>query len=290
MVTRTQQVQLVSPYLASTLKAEVFDLAGASQSTYTNAAFATIDAYNRRLLTYSVPSTTFQGSVVVKKSDDTAVIAVYDITGATNNDIYNAIAGATIGFAGAPYARTVRVTDGTSAISGASVVVTNGTSSITLSQTDGSGHSIAGLTADTWIIGVSKSGYASTSQTITLDGSSASTGFVDFALTAYAVVPSADPTKTTAYCVIRDGKGDPEVGKTIRLRLKTPPPASAEGNAFSVESFDSPASDSDGLMQVELMRLATYTAIYEGGYQVTFTTTDTGSYELPEGIFSRNIK
>lgn len=87
-MTRTLAVELLTPYRTTELNAEVFDLAGVSQSTYIDSAFSAVDSNGVRVLTYEVASTTFQGSVVIKTADGATRIGTFDIEGATANDCY----------------------------------------------------------------------------------------------------------------------------------------------------------------------------------------------------------
>jgi len=80
------------------------------------------------------------------------------------------------------------------------------------------------------------------------------------------------------YCYTRDAKGNLCGSVQITFELVRPP----EGSTDSLGRKAAPASNSAGLLQVALLKSATYHAWRGKGPAVTFTTGTDGSYQLPQ--------
>jgi hypothetical protein len=112
--------------------------------------------------------------------------------------------------------------------------------------------------------------------TLTVAGTTALT------ITGQSVVitPPADPSMTTAYLYTYDEEGAIETGVVINFKLEVGP--GGAGRSFNNKVFEA-TSDGTGLLQVELIREATYLAKREdGGKWHRFKTLDSGTMQLPD--------
>jgi hypothetical protein len=176
---------------------------------------------------------------------------------------------------GGAFARTIiATTDGSTALVGAQIRLTSGSS--TFHGTSGSdGTVVFSVDAGTYTLSATASGRTYTPSTLVVSAS----GTTTITLTAVSIPPAADPSQTTAYLTTRDGQGAAKASAVVYFRLKAP-----AGTADAWDRYDFTAtSNGSGSLTVTLARLASYEArLGDRGTWVAFTTTDTSTYALPQ--------
>jgi len=170
---------------------------------------------------------------------------------------------------------TVTVTDtDTDPIQNASVRLGSGSEQQVI-LTDVNGVAEFGMSDGTHVLAVSKAGYSFTPTTVVVDGDES----VDVEMDIVSITPASDPAQSNAYATTRDGKGNVQATQTIDFWLKKPP--SGSGQSYNYGKF-SATSDVNGLLQVALIRLATYAARRGNGKEIIFVVDDTSTYALPQ--------
>ena len=172
-------------------------------------------------------------------------------------------------------ARTVTftVTDGTDPLQDAKVRVTLGGTTY-LTSTDASGVAAFALDDAAYSYAVTLNGYAGATGSLTVDGDESE----DVALTIVTPVAATDPDLTTGYCTTYDGQGNVATNQTVTFALSTPTYAS--GKLYNTTPFTA-TSDDEGLLQVELIRGATYTMTRPGLSSLSIIGADAPTTELP---------
>lgn len=192
-------------------------------------------------------------------------------------DAVLAAASATTG-AGA-YTRTITVNDGTAALQGAKVRMTQGAESY-VGTTNASGQVVFSVDAATWSVAITKPGYSFTPTTLVVSGSGSTT----YSMTASGPTPSSDPNKTTVRITCYGADTEVEASATVQLRQLTAP-SGDEGNAFD-GAWATYTADASGIVDVTLWSDATY-AIRRGTSGDPKQFTPTGATDSFDSILSR---
>jgi len=168
---------------------------------------------------------------------------------------------------------TVTVTDGTDPLEGARVRLTRNLESYVLS-TDTSGQAVFNLDDGTWQLAVTLAGYQYSGSTITVNGDES----VAVVMTAVTLPPASDPSLANCYLYTYDAEGALAGGVAITFRLVAPP--TGDARSYPLDTF-SAASDTTGLLQVALLRGATYAARRGNKGRWYEFTIDADPYALP---------
>lgn len=177
------------------------------------------------------------------------------------------------------YTRTVTVNDGSTALQGAKVRLSQGAESY-MGTTNASGQVVFSVDAATWSIAITKPGYMFTPTTLVVSASGSTT----YSMTASGPTPSGDPDKTTVRVTCYGADTEPEASATVQLRQLTAPNGD-EGNAFA-GAWTTYTADQDGLVDVTLWSDATY-AIRRGTAGDVKQFTPTGATDSFTSILSR---
>jgi hypothetical protein len=206
-------------------------------------------------------------------------------TGAKQEEILGAIGGVEGGSGGGltgDYTLTVTVTDADD-----SAPIENAT--VTLSRTgergaeltDVNGVAVVGLDAATWSWIVRAAGYESRTGTVVVSGDAALSVEMDGII---ATEPAVAPLCAVTLPVV-DQYGTRLFGVSVAFKFAGLQP-NADPGAVIMSPPPPQASDGEGLVQVNLIRLARYTATYkhEGETRnIAITVPDAGSFVVVEG-------
>ena len=171
------------------------------------------------------------------------------------------------------WAATVTVTDGTTPIQGATVRFTKGAETWS-GTTDVNGLLAFSLDNGSYGVTITGRGYSYTPTTRVINGAN-----VPFAevMTVINITPSDAPL-TTAYTTIVDGQGTALPNTTVTLQMTTLPRTAGVG----YQPIDITAiSDSNGLVQVPLLRRAGYKIRGATGSWTPFTTKSDNTFAIP---------
>lgn len=141
-------------------------------------------------------------------------------------------------------------------------------------KTNSSGVAIFSVDDGTYLLAVTKSGYSHTPQSIVVDGEES----VSVTMTGVIAVASS-VSQCMAYLTTFDGQGN--IQSDVDLTFVLAADDGEAGQSSTAEQFVA-TSDDNGLLQVELMRGATYRVQRGSGRPVTVVIPDAASYELPE--------
>lgn len=177
------------------------------------------------------------------------------------------------------YTRTITVNDGTAALQGAKVRLTQGAESY-VGTTNASGQVVFSVDAATWSVAITKPGYTFTPTTLVVSGSGSTT----YSMTASGPTPSSDPDKTTVRITCYGADTEPEASATVQLRQLTAP-SGDEGNAFD-GAWATYTADAEGIVDVTLWSDATY-AIRRGTTGDPKQFTPTGATDSFASVLSR---
>jgi hypothetical protein len=202
-------------------------------------------------------------------------------TGAKQDEILGAIGDIDGGLTG-DYTLTVTVTD-----SDTSQPIENAT--VTLSRTgergaeltNASGVAVVGLDAATWSYIVRASGYESQTGTVVVSGDAALSVELDGII---ATEPAVAPLCAVTLPIV-DQYGVRIAGVSVAFKFAGLQP-NADPGAVVMSPPPPQASDAEGLVQVNLIRLARYTATYkhEGETRnIAIAVPDAGSFVVVEG-------
>lgn len=150
---------------------------------------------------------------------------------------------------------TVTVTDGTNPLQNATVRVTEGVNSYTLT-TDASGQGDFSLDAATYTVSITKGGYSFTPTTRTVTGNQTGTLVNDLVMTETVVTPPADPTICLLYGTILYPNGAVASGVSVEATVKTINPT-AQGNVI-LRQTSSATTNGSGYFELELIRSDQY--------------------------------
>lgn len=156
------------------------------------------------------------------------------------------------GGAGA-YPITVTVDDGATALQNATVRVSSGVTSHTVT-TDASGNGTFSLDAGTYTVTITKSGYTFTSTTRTVTGSQTGTLVNALSMTAVVTPTSSDPNLCTVSGYLRNAQGVLSSGKSITFTLVPSTPIKGGGGDIIATREVTMTSNGAGLFSGDLYR------------------------------------
>lgn len=174
------------------------------------------------------------------------------------------------------FTRTVTVTDEDDApIVGASVSM-SGNRALT---TDINGQAVFYSNAGTFTISAAANGYIGDSVTVVITASGSTTIQLD----SLGITPPAAPGNIVGYTVTRNADGTAKAGVTLKYYIDDPTPTgSGDGSAWWRRT-QSAVSDTDGLVQIQMVKGAKYQVQWPDGKNVAITAPTTGSsFELSE--------
>jgi hypothetical protein len=175
-------------------------------------------------------------------------------------------------------ARTVVITidDGTDPLQNATVRLTEGVNTYT-ATTDVDGEATFNVDDATYVVAVTKAGYSYAGTSLVVNGDEAAT----YSMTAIVVTPPADPALCAVTIHLRDQYGTDLADEPVEITFVAWGAAAETPPVLSVPPVQE--TDDDGLVEVNLYRLATYKIIYGGsGYarRVDVDVPDAGSYTV----------
>ena len=174
-----------------------------------------------------------------------------DATLAKQTEILTAIAGLSASSGSGAYTLTVQVTDGTTALQGAKVRLTQGVTSLT-GTTNASGVVAFSVDAATWNVAITKDGYQFSPTTKVVSG----TGSQTYSMTAVVITAPSDPNKSAVTITCYGTDTEVEAGVTLTIQ-QTSAPSGDENHAFDGTAWTE-TSDVDGLVSLTLWRNAGY--------------------------------
>ena len=177
------------------------------------------------------------------------------------------------------YTRTITVNDGTTALQGAKVRLSQGGEEYT-GTTDASGQVVFAVDAATWDVAITKPRYRFTPTTLVV----AASGSTTYSMTASGPTPSADPDKTVVRITCYGADTEVEASATVQLRQLTAP-SGDEGHAFAGD-WTTYTADASGIVDVTLWSDCTY-AIRRGTTGDAKQFTPTGATDSFTSILSR---
>lgn len=164
--------------------------------------------------------------------------------------------------------------DSTNLLEGVVVRLTKGMT-VLRQVTDASGECTFNCDDGDWVVAASLAGYSYGGSTLTVNGDES----LPIEMTPVVIPAASDPALCNCYLYTYDALGVLEADVSITFQLLTPP--GGDGKAYDGDTFDE-ASDGDGLLQIEIMRGATYRARREtDGSWVEFTVPFEDAWPLP---------
>lgn len=176
-------------------------------------------------------------------------------------------------------ARTVTITvnDGATVLQNATVRMTEGVSTFT-ALTNVSGAAVFNLDDATYAVSITKPGYSYAGTSLIVNGTETAT----YSMTAISVTPPDDPALSAVTIHLRDQYGDDLGGQPVEITfVKWDATATETPPVLSIPPVQT--TDSGGLVQVNLYRLAVYKIIYgeaRDARRWDGTIPDAGSYEV----------
>ncbi len=174
-----------------------------------------------------------------------------DATLAKQEEILTAIGDLSAGTGSGAYTLTIQVTDGTTALQGATVRLVEGVTSLT-GTTNASGIIAFSVDAATWSVAITKDGYQFSPTTKVVSGSGSQT----YSMTAVVITAPSDPNKSAVTITCYGTDTEVEAGVTLTIQ-QTSAPSGDENHAFDGTSWTE-TSDVDGLVTLTLWRNAGY--------------------------------
>ena len=194
--------------------------------------------------------------------------------------ISDAVAGLAVSSGSGAYTLTVTVNDGSTALQGAIVRLTEGATTLS-GTTNASGVVTFAVDAATWAIAITKPGYSFTPTTITVSSTQSTTK----SMTAVTVDPPAAPGLATGTTICYGTDGLPESGAKVYIRLKSGP--GDAGAALDGAELALTANGSGVASHTGFVRGATYAARRgTSGRWVEFVVPDADSFDLDELVGS----
>lgn len=194
--------------------------------------------------------------------------------------ISDAVAGLAVSSGSGAYTITITVNDGTTALQGATVRVTEGVTTIT-GTTNASGVVVFALDAANWALAITKPGYSYTPTTLTVSGTASFTR----SMTAVSIVPPAGPGLSTGTIICYGTDGLPESGAKAYVRLVSGP--GDAGAALDGGELTLTANGSGVATHTGFVRGGTYKARRgTSGTWVSFTVPDADSFDISELVGS----
>lgn len=166
-------------------------------------------------------------------------------------------------------ARTVAVTvnDGSTLLQNAKVRMTEGVNTYLVS-TNASGVAVFNLDDATYTVGITKSGYTYSGTTLVVDGNESPT----YSMTQNMPTPSANPARSNLTITCYDEYLDPEPGAIVTLQMVVVPTGDT-GGSFDLKDIPLVA-DENGVIEIEVARLAQYRRTRGSGQTDTITIPD----------------
>jgi hypothetical protein len=192
--------------------------------------------------------------------DSATVQKIDDIQAAVETDIPGLIAGIEGGGGGltGPYTRTITVTDANTdePIEGAKVRLYRAGETGT-AETGDDGIASFTVTDATWSYAIAASGYTGVSGSVVVSAN----GNTDVQMTAVSITPPDDPALCAVTIHLRDQYGADLPDQPVEITwVKWSESAAETPPVLSVPPVQT--TDSNGLVEVELYRLATYKIVY----------------------------
>lgn len=194
--------------------------------------------------------------------------------------ISDAVAGLAVSSGSGAYTITITVNDGTTALQGAIVRVTEGVTTIT-GTTNASGVVVFALDAASWSLAITKPGYSYTPTTLTVSGTASFTR----SMTAVTPASPAAPTLSTGTIICYGTDGLPESGAKVYVVLVSGP--GDAGAALDGAETTLTANGSGVATHTGFVRGAVYKARRgTSGTWQRFTVPDAASFDIAELIGS----
>jgi len=174
---------------------------------------------------------------------------------------------------------TITVTDGTDPLQNAKVRLTEGANTFTAS-TNVSGVATLNVDDATYTVAITKSSYSFAGASLVVDGDEVQV----YAMTLVSVAPPTDPDLCAVTIPVVDQYGAALAGEDVEIRFN----AFADNATATAVVLSPPplqVSDANGLVSVNLLRLASYSVFYgEGTYKrrLDFSVPDAGSFTVSE--------
>lgn len=269
---RTISINLGTAYAGdlANLRGRLYNTDGSVNVSSINTGFVEVGDQGNFLLTYAFPDD-FRGGLEIRDNVTGLPIPNLPLYSLNPEEIIPVSSGAR--------AVSVSVRDSSSLdlLANAAVRFTIGGASYVV-NTSASGPVIIGLDDGTYTVTATKDGYEYYSGTLVVNGNETLVIDVD----EIAIPPADDPSYTNAYLVTYDKRGEPEGNVLIYFQLIVGP--GDAGKSHYSRAF-AEVSESNGSLVVKLLRQAQYKA-WRGTdpdiNKVTFTTTDTDTFQLPE--------
>jgi hypothetical protein len=174
---------------------------------------------------------------------------------------------------------TITVTDGTDPLQNAKVRLTEGANTFT-ALTNVSGVATLNVDDATYTVAITKASYSFAGASLVVDGDETQT----YAMTLVSVSPPADADLCSVTIPVIDQYGAALAGEDVEIRFN----AFADNATATAVVLSPPpvqVSDENGLVSVNLLRLASYSVFYgEGTYKrrLDFSVPDAGSFTVSE--------
>jgi hypothetical protein len=174
---------------------------------------------------------------------------------------------------------TITVTDGTDPLQNARVRLTEGANTFT-ALTNVSGVATLNVDDATYTVAVTKASHSFAGASLVVDGDEVQT----YAMTLVSVAPPADPDLCAVTIPVVDQYGAALAGEDVEIRFNA---FTDDATATAVVLSPPPVqvSDANGLVSVNLLRLASYSVFYGAGTykrRFDFEVPDAGSYTVSE--------
>lgn len=171
---------------------------------------------------------------------------------------------------------TITVDDGTSNLENAKVRFTEGVNSYD-ATTNSSGVATFSLDSATYTVSITKQGYTFTPTTLAISGTTSQT----YSMSAVSVSAPSDPALCTAYLTTLDTTSQTATaGVVLNFQIVKGPGTSGYS---PTDDLVSGTSDANGLLQVELLKGATYEVRrLPSNRKATVVIPDASTYLLPE--------
>ena len=199
-----------------------------------------------------------------------------DATLSKQTEILSAIAGLSAASGSGAYTLTVQVTDGTTALQGAKVRLTQGVTTLS-ATTNASGIATFGVDALTYAVAITKDGYSFAPTTKAVSG----TGTQTYAMTAVVITPPSSPALSTVTAQILTAAGAAVPKARVRVRITASPGGSG---SICLGDYATYTADEDGVVEMELIKNATYQLQVVGYRGWNEFTPDTDTFEVPDII------
>lgn len=199
-----------------------------------------------------------------------------DATLAKQEEILTAIGDLSGGTGSGAYTLTIQVTNGTTALQGAIVRLTEGVN-VRTRTTNASGIVQIGVDAATWSVAITKDGYDFEPTTKVVTGSGSQT----YAMTQQVITPPSSPALSTVTAQILTAAGAAVPKARVKVRITASPGGSG---SICLGDYATYTADDDGVVEMELIKDATYQLQVVGYRGWNEFTPDTDTFEVPDII------